>query len=620
MKRTLIKVTLAALAVVMLGSCEKINQRIDALEERLDGIETEKIASIDSQIASINSSIADLGTIRSNITSLRSQVDDHSTDIFNLEEADRALKDRILNLEDYLDDVLPTYAEKDWVKATFSTLAQYEATCDTIAKIDARIGSLDEKLSKDIKDCVDSMKRWVNVQFEAYYTVAEMDAALEYMQAEIDSAKVSGKITDERVDSLANELTKTKAAVDSAKAQLTREYKAAIDTAITHCEGRLTKALTDAITKVNDDITALTTRVSNLEVSVAALTGRVDKLEKMIQTVTIVPAYSDGSVEANGIILTVDFIVSPAKAAGNLTDKDIKVLINEVEDVATRAVSYKSLDARIDTVVSGTGMITIKADVSSVTPAEGKSLVAAVKVNDGKGSDCTSEFYPVYSGESNVKVEQKGNTTEVTISDKSANPKVSGGILSNDVFKNDNSTSIKVVGIATVTFDETATKKIKDNASSTDVIFKVEDVTTTKPVKDADVVLEVTMKTVGENGEEVFSGTNAGGEVTIEIPIDENVVYVNSVTLVNDAGEPIQGGVVPGSEKIVGGKLIFKVNHFSKYAIDYVTKAEYKKVTGVSLNLTSVSLPVGDSIKLKATISPDNATNKKVTWNSSDDS
>ena len=43
-------------------------------------------------------------------------------------------------------------------------------------------------------------------------------------------------------------------------------------------------------------------------------------------------------------------------------------------------------------------------------------------------------------------------------------------------------------------------------------------------------------------------------------------------------------------------------------------------VAGVSLNPTSVELTEGDKITLTATINPDNATNKKISWKSSDNS
>lgn len=43
-------------------------------------------------------------------------------------------------------------------------------------------------------------------------------------------------------------------------------------------------------------------------------------------------------------------------------------------------------------------------------------------------------------------------------------------------------------------------------------------------------------------------------------------------------------------------------------------------VTGVSLNKTALVLEIGGSESLIAIVTPDNATNKKVTWKSSDTS
>ena len=41
-------------------------------------------------------------------------------------------------------------------------------------------------------------------------------------------------------------------------------------------------------------------------------------------------------------------------------------------------------------------------------------------------------------------------------------------------------------------------------------------------------------------------------------------------------------------------------------------------VTGVTLDKATAELGVGDSLTLKATVTPNNATNTKVTWESSD--
>ena len=48
-----------------------------------------------------------------------------------------------------------------------------------------------------------------------------------------------------------------------------------------------------------------------------------------------------------------------------------------------------------------------------------------------------------------------------------------------------------------------------------------------------------------------------------------------------------------------------------------VTTVEPVAVTGVSLSPEAVQLAVGTTTTLKATVAPDNATNQKVTWSSS---
>ena len=49
-------------------------------------------------------------------------------------------------------------------------------------------------------------------------------------------------------------------------------------------------------------------------------------------------------------------------------------------------------------------------------------------------------------------------------------------------------------------------------------------------------------------------------------------------------------------------------------------KEKYIPVTGISLNSTSATLTEGDKLTLTATVNPDNATNKNVTWSSSNSS
>ena len=228
-----------------------------------------------------------------------------------------------------------------------------------------------------------------------------------------------------------------------------------------------------------------------------------------------------------------------------------------------------------------------------------------------------------------VNTNEDPDKTKVTI-DNNNSKDVAEGAIPTEAFGTTGGeskpTEVSIGGIGTVTFDEDATERILENAgSATSVLFKVEDVTTTKPVPNADVVYEVTMKTLDETGKEVFpdaTGTaaaNKPGTATISINLDPDVMYVHTISLVKDDGTPIDGGVI--SESIVLDLekhiLSFKVEHFSKYAVGYVKKADFISVTGVSLNKSTTSLPVGGTETLVATVAPDNATNPKVKWTSS---
>ena len=393
MRKTFSRLAFAAATILLLGSCSKINGRIDSLEERLNGLESEKIASIESQITSINSSIADLGTIRNDIKTLQIAVDAKGEGIIALKAADEALGKRIDELQSYVDSELENYASTDWVKATFATLEQHEWTCDTIAKIDARIAALDKNLSDAIDNSVETMKGWVNKELSAYYTIAQMDAKVEEIQALIDTTSNTNK---ETLEQLSEELTSTKSAIELAKAAIRLEYQDAIKTAIETSEGKLTSDLKKKIASVNSRIDELTPRVSDLETKVANLENEVKGLKDMIQSISIIPDYNDGTIkEVESSTLTINCFVSPASALADVTEEDIKVIIYEA---ATKATTFTQLDASSAEITKDndtpTGYVTIKATVPDNVPAGDNILTAAVRINTDY-SHYTSDFVPV---------------------------------------------------------------------------------------------------------------------------------------------------------------------------------------------------------------------------------
>ncbi|MCQ2069069.1 MAG: Ig-like domain-containing protein [Bacteroidaceae bacterium] len=167
----------------------------------------------------------------------------------------------------------------------------------------------------------------------------------------------------------------------------------------------LTIGLLGSCSKINERIDGLDQRIGSIE------NEKIDS----IQTVSIIPAYSDGSVEAINGILYLDIIVEPSEAVATLTEDNLKVLVNGVK---TKAVSMDTVAVTNLKVDAAKGTITARADISSKLPVEnGKALTVAVNVKNGL-SDYTTKFYPVtleskFKNVTGVSIEPAEVTLEV---------------------------------------------------------------------------------------------------------------------------------------------------------------------------------------------------------------
>lgn len=116
--------------------------------------------------------------------------------------------------------------------------------------------------------------------------------------------------------------------------------------------------------------------------------------------------------------------------------------------------------------------------------------------------------------------------------------------------------------------------------------------------------------------------------LTIRIKIDQKVDNLKCLTIVylTDAGYP---QIIP-TTITKDGYAVFTTNHFSQYAL-LETQNENSTtdvqedipvnipVEGVSLDKKDAALKIGETTALKAIITPENATNKNVSWSSSDE-
>lgn len=384
---------LALLAVALLASCAKSNENPDVRDGRADEPEIEMIASIESQAGNIGRSIVDLAAVRSALQSLTasSQVSDTA----GLRSADESLGERIDGLKGYAGE-LKSRDNSQWLEATLATLGQYEATCATVAAIEAKYGAADGKLSEKIRTCAGSLASWINVQFGGSYTVALADATVSELEARMAAAE---GVSREAMDSLTAELTTAEKEVAAALTAVSGTYRAAIDSTIRLSDGRMTKSIQSNITKANDEAESTNARVVLIEIAVDNLVDRVSDLEDRIQSVTVVPAFSDGRVKSSSKgIVEVSLIVEPAGAlsgipAGGLKDSVSLYVMKTDRQDSESGVAMETLaiaDAEVSD--SGKGIVIIHSDISKFLDNDSDSaLFVAINVRNGI-SDCTSDF------------------------------------------------------------------------------------------------------------------------------------------------------------------------------------------------------------------------------------
>jgi len=135
-------------------------------------------------------------------------------------------------------------------------------------------------------------------------------------------------------------------------------------------------------------------------------------------------------------------------------------------------------------------------------------------------------------------------------------------------------------------------------------------VTVTNSVPVTGVTLNKTSASVVVGGTETLTATIAPSNAT-----NKNVTWTSSNDAIATVSDGIVTGVAAGSATITA-----TTEDGSKTATCAVTVTNSVPVTGVTLNKTSASVVVGGAETLTATIAPTNATNKNVTWVSSDPS
>ena len=271
------------------------------------------------------------------------------------------------------------------------------------------------------------------------------------------------------------------------------------------------------------------------------------------------------------------------------------------EDATDKSLSWES---------SNPDVLSVSADGNAVAKAPGKVEVTVRSVDGGKTDKCTVEVEAAYVAVEKVEllgvtapVEMiKGDvkTFEAKVSPEKATDKTVVWSVSDDkVLSVDQNGKVTAIGGGKANVVVTA----KDSGKKAEC-----EVVVTVPV--TGITLNKTTMELTEGDDVVLTAT-----VLPEDATNKKVTWISSDETVATVKDGKVTALKPGTAKIT-----VKTEDGGKTAECQVTVvAKVYPVTGVTLDRTSAELTEGDELVLAVTVSPANATNKNVTWISSDE-
>lgn len=137
----------------------------------------------------------------------------------------------------------------------------------------------------------------------------------------------------------------------------------------------------------------------------------------------------------------------------------------------------------------------------------------------------------------------------------------------------------------------------------------------TGSAKDDHLIVEKTYFELGPDGGQISIPIVADNEVKVTTDVNwisrpDGTVFKTG-TLVLDVASMPRGTSRSAKVKLQAGSKEVQITVCQ-------TNEDWVAVNGISLGVTSITLSVGESYQMMATVSPDNATDKTVTWSSSD--
>ena len=359
-----------------------------------------------------------------------------------------------------------------------------------------------------------------------------------------------------------------------------------------------TVTLTATVQPSNATNKAVTWRSSNTSVA-TVVDGKVTAVSLGEATITATTA--DGTNLSATCTVKVDPIkatsVSLSQTSATLNVGGTVTLTATVQpgNATNKAVTWRSSNTSVATVVDGkvTAVSLGEANITATT-ADGTNLSAScvvmvdpIKVNSISLSQTSAELLPGSDLQLTVSL-QPDNATDKTVTWMSSNTSVATVV--------DGKVIAVAVGEAVITVrtadgsNLTATCSVKVN-----------------PIKVAGITLSQTSATLYPADELQLTAM-----VSPENATEKGIVWNSSNTAVATVAEGKVVAVAPGDAVITVSST-----DGSGVSAQCVITVQPILASGISLSQTAIDAIVGDRLQLTATILPDNATDKSISWKSS---
>ena len=336
----------------------------------------------------------------------------------------------------------------------------------------------------------------------------------------------------------------------------------------------------------NKTVTWTTSDSSIVSISGGKVTGK--KVGKAIITAKAGNKSASATVVVKSAVVPVQSITLNKTSASINVGASVSLKATVKPDNATnKTVTWTTSSSTIATVVNGkvtgkkAGTVTITAKAGNKT-ATAKITVKEIAVTSVTLNKTTLSLN-VGSSATLTATIKPTNATNKTVTWKSSN------------------TSVATVSGGKITGKKAGTAKITATAGG-------KTATATVTVKTV-AVTKVTLNKTSAN-------VNVGSSVTLTATVSPSNATNKTVTWTTSDSKiaTVSGGKVTGKK---AGKVTITAKAGGKSAKATIT-VKTVAVTGISLNKTKATINKGASMTLTATVSPSNATNKTVTWTTSD--